>query len=447
MRKYPTIAHFDMDAFFASVEQLDQPSLVGRPTIVAGLSGRGVVSAASYEARAYGVHSGLPTSTARIRCPDGVYLVPRFDRYTELSAKMHRVLHEASPLVESLGLDEAFIDLDPIFGQLLPSADEVAEVIASLRAAIKQETGLNCSAGAGTSKQVAKMAGGFNKPNGQYVVPTGGQEQFLAPFPVSKLWGVGPATTAKLAPHGIETAGDLQTWPEETLKVLFGNHAGHHLYALVHGLDESEVTPYHERKSLSVERTLTQDVTDKPALCACIRDVVNEVVARLEHRDLVGKTITLRVRLADFTGLTRSHTRKIATSDSATITTVCYELLEQLPYHKGIRTIGVGLSNLSTDAQLMLPGFAPPSPQTPPSPESPPENSARFVNPRPADPDYKILRIGAEVSHQLFGIGRVITTAQDWSTVRFYNPPYRNDSPVIVGNAALEIRNTQTLSV
>jgi len=279
-----SILHLDLDAFYASVEVLDRPELRGKPVIVGGDERRGVVAAASYEARRFGVHSAMPTATAKRLCPKGIFLPVRMSRYGEMSDTVFAIYRRFSPLVEPLSIDEAFLDVtgcERLFG----SAKEVARKI---KAAVREETGLTVSAGVAPNKFLAKIASDLGKPDGLTVVPLGGEHDFLDPLPVGKLWGVGKVTEEALLGRGIRTIGDLRRSSRETLVRTFGAH-GEHLHELSHGLDDRPVETEREAKSVGHEDTYDHDLRDRGAMRRELLSLADRVSSR-ERRPASGTT-------------------------------------------------------------------------------------------------------------------------------------------------------------
>ncbi|MBO0701476.1 MAG: DNA polymerase IV, partial [Candidatus Dormibacteraeota bacterium] len=350
MRIEPTILHLDMDAFYASVEQLQKPSLRGRPVIVGGLGARGVVATASYEARAFGVHSAMPTGEARRLCPEGVFLAPRFHVYHEFSARVMGMLRDLTPVIEPISLDEAFCDLEAGFEAGLDT-ESVTALAGNLRSRIFSELGLTASVGAGTSKLVAKIASDLDKPDGLVVVRPGDEQTVLDPLPVRALWGVGPQTAALLQRHGMTTVGEVAVRSREELVRLFGVSRGRALYELARGLDHRPVVAERAVKSVSVEDTFAEDLTERPRLEAELGALVERLSRRLRAGARAGRTITLKVRRADFTLLARSDTLLVPTDDQAVILEVATRLLRAVEVGGGIRLLGVGISGLADAVQ------------------------------------------------------------------------------------------------
>lgn len=348
MRTEPSVLHMDLDAFFASVEQRDKPSLRGKPVIVGGLGPRGVVATASYEARAAGVRSAMPTAQARRRCPNAAYLFPRFGAYAEASRAVMDLLGRLSPLVEPLSLDEAFVDLASpgATGDAL-TADRVREIGAALKGDVVAATGLVASVGAGTSKFIAKLACDLNKPDGLLVIEPGAELDLLRPMPVTRLWGVGPATAARLHRAGLHLIGELERISVDELTRITGQALGAHLHRLARAEDDRPVVAERESKSVSIEDTFDHDIAGMAQLLAIIDVLTVRLVRRLERDGLSGRTITVKVRLHDFTTLSRSHTLPGPTDDARTIARIAKRLLGDVETVGGVRLLGVGVSGLA----------------------------------------------------------------------------------------------------
>lgn len=351
MRK---IVHVDMDAFYAAIEQLDNPELRGRPVIVGGeAEGRGVVSTASYEARKFGVHSAMPAAQARRLCPQGIFLRPRFARYEEVSQQIREILYRYTPLVEPLSLDEAFLDLTGT-EKLLGPAEEVAREI---KQKIFQETGLACSVGVAPNKFLAKLASDLAKPDGFLVVREGEEFRFLRDLPIERLWGVGEATARRLRGLGISTIGELQALPLEELLARFGRLGGS-FYELARGIDRSPVVPDRSARSLSQERTFPEDISDRVELKRVLFKLSEEVGQRLRGERLKGRTVQLKVRFADFSTITRATTLDRPTAMSERIFEEAERLFtERVELKQGVRLLGVQVSGLIGEAEEQLPLF------------------------------------------------------------------------------------------
>ena len=347
MRSEPTILHVDLDAFYAAVEQRDKPSLRGKPVVVGGVGGRGVVATASYEARVFGVHSAMSTREARSRCPHAAYLSGRHHVYREVSDAVMAELRAISPLVEPLSLDEAFVDLE--------SADlpdhrmaTVLEVAQRLRSRIHEVTGgLTGSVGVGTSKLVAKIASDLHKPDGLVAVPPATEPMVLFPMPVKTIPGVGPATTERLRRVGVTTVAELAAVSEDELVRLLGQAHGRGLHLLAHARDDRAVVAEREAKSISVEDTYDTDLVEKRLLEGLVERQARKVAGRLREARLSGRTVTLKVRLHDFTTHTRSTTLAAPTDDAAVVVRLARSLLGDVDTSDGVRLLGVGVSGLA----------------------------------------------------------------------------------------------------
>ncbi len=352
------ILHLDLDAFYASVEQLDNPSLRGLPVIVGGPSRRGVVCAASYEARKFGVHSAMPTARALRLCPQGVFLHPRFERYGQLSDQVFGIYRRFTPLVEPLSLDEAFLDVTA--SRALHGTG--AEIAASIKRLVRQETGLTVSAGVAEVKFAAKIASDMGKPNGLVEVPDGGVAAFLAPLPIGRLWGVGKVTEAALAKMGILTIGDLARSAEAPLLAAFGAH-GRDMKALSRGDDPREVIPDEEAKSIGNEDTFQDDLAGAEALEPHLLDQSVRVARRLRAAGHRGRVVTVKIKYADFTLVTRRHTLAAPTDDGRAIFEAAREQLARVNLDRPVRLTGVsvsGFGGVEEPRQLGL--FAAPEP-------------------------------------------------------------------------------------
>ena len=354
-RTEPTILHVDLDAFYASVEQLADPSLRGRPVVVGGLGRRGVVAAASYEARRYGIHSAMPMGRARRACPDAVFLSPRFDAYREASREVMAILRDVTPLVEPIALDEAFLDVAGA-RRLHGTGPEVA---AALRRRIRAETGLTASVGVAATKHVAKLASEEAKPDGLVVVEAGTELAFLHPLLVGRLWGVGPATRRRLEQLGVRTIGDLAAIQEETLVHAVGDAHGRHLHALAWNRDDRGVEPDRVTKSVGHEETFPTDVANREVLHREVLRMSERVAERLRANHLVGRTVQLKLRYASFRTITRSRTLPEPTDIAVEIASVARELLDAVEVRDGFRLVGVSMQQLheldETGAQGRLP--------------------------------------------------------------------------------------------
>jgi len=347
------ILHLDLDAFYPSVEVLDNPKLRGRPVIVGGSSKRGVVSSASYEARAFGVHSALPMAKAMRLCPHGIFLPVRMARYREISQKVFELFFRFTPLVEPLSLDEAFLDVTASTG-LFGAPPSIAAEIKSL---VLKETGLTISAGVGPSKFIAKIASDLHKPDGLTVVARGGVEAFLEPLPVEKLWGVGQVTHRRLLLLGVKTIGDLSRVPPAVLESTFGKQ-GLHMHLLSRGIDDRDVEPEHDTKSIGSEETYPEDLTDAAAIRKEILALSMQVACRARSATLAGKTVTLKVKYSDFQQVTRSVTLREPTDDGMVLYRQSCGLLGKTEAgRRPLRLLGVTLSRFETQAPLRQPSL------------------------------------------------------------------------------------------
>ncbi|WP_433479064.1 DNA polymerase IV [Spirillospora sp. CA-142024] len=344
-----SILHADLDAFYASVEQRDDPALRGRPVIVGG----GVVLAASYEAKAHGVRTAMSGGQARRLCPRAIVVPPRMSAYSAASKAVFAVFRATTPLVEGLSIDEAFLDVDGL-------RREPAEVAARLRREIAEEVGLPITVGVARTKFLAKVASGVAKPDGLLVVPPDGELDFLRPLPVRRLWGVGPATAAKLAGFGVTTVGDVADMPESTLVSMLGPGAGRHLHALALNRDPRPVRTGVRRRSMGAQRALGRRRRSPEELDAMLVGLVDRLGGRLRKARRVCRTITLRLRFGDYARATRSHTLAQATAETPAILAAARGLLAAaapLIESRGLTLIGVSLGNLHDDraVQLALP--------------------------------------------------------------------------------------------
>ena len=347
MRSEPTILHVDLDSFFAAVEQRDKPSLRGKPVVVGGVGGRGVVATASYEARAFGVHSAMPTAEARRRCPNAAFLSGRFHAYRDASRAVMELLRSVSPLVEPLSLDEAFVDL---VAADLPdhSVTTVSALGRELKARVHEVTGgLTGSVGIGTSKLVAKIASDLDKPDGLVVVAPGMEQDLLRPMQVTIIPGVGPATAERLRRVGVHTVEELERLTQDELVRLLGRAHGAGLYSLARAEDDRLVEPEREAKSVSVEDTYDTDHVDKRLLEALLDRQALKVAERLRKARLSGRTVSIKVRLHDFSTVSRSATLPEPSDDGRQIARVARRMLGELDTSSGVRLLGVGVSALA----------------------------------------------------------------------------------------------------
>ena len=341
-----------MDAYYAAVEVLDDPSLAGKPLIVGGTGPRGVVASCSYEARAYGVHSAMPGGRARRLCPQAVFLAGRFDRYAEVSQQIHQIFERFTPLVEGISLDEAFLDVSGSVRLFGPGP----EIAVAVRSAISGELGLSCSVGVAAVKFLAKLASEAAKPRaslqgtipgpGVFVIEPGKELEFLHPLPIEALWGVGPATATRLRRLGVTTVGELSRVPAEVLEGAVGRANGSHLASLARGVDNRDVEPDRGVKSISHEETYATDRFEHSELHVEVVRMADAVAARMRSAGLAGRTVTLKVRYGDFTTMTRSRTAAGVVADGPDIAGLASALLSSVDLSPGVRLLGVGVSNL-----------------------------------------------------------------------------------------------------
>jgi DNA polymerase-4 len=347
------ILHVDMDAFYAAVEQRDRPELRGRPVIVgADPRGRGVVAAASYEARRYGVHSAMPIGQAYRRCPQGAYLPVDMAKYAGVSAEIMAILGEFTPLVEPLSLDEAFLDVTGSAALFGPPR----EIARTIKARIRADVGLTASAGVAPNKFLAKIASDLEKPDGLVEVAHGAEAAFLRDLPIARLWGVGPTAEAGLAALGIRTIGQLASLPRARLEARLGGF-GAHLHDLAHGRDDRPVVPWEEPKSVGAEETFGRDTRDLGRLRATLLGQADRVASELRALGLAGRTVTLKLRFADFQTVTRRETTPGPTADGSEIFRRAWEAFERLPRPQPVRLIGLSVSGLQRQGdprQLVL---------------------------------------------------------------------------------------------
>ncbi|MBH1937019.1 DNA polymerase IV [Streptomyces sp. AV19] len=356
MRGSPTILHLDMDAFYASVEQAAKPSLRGKPVVVGGVGPRGVVATASYEARVFGVHSAMATAQARRLCPNAAYLHPRFTLYRQISDIVMELLGRLSPLVEPLSLDEAFVDLEA--GGVECSSAAVRAVGEQLRRDIRAATGVSGSVGLAGSKMLAKIASEQAKPDGLVVIEPGTELELLGPMPVRTIPGVGPATAEALRRAGIHTVAETGEAGEAELVRLLGKAHGASLHALATGHDDRPVVAERDAKSVSVEDTFAEDLTDRTRVQLELARLADRCVRRLRDAGRSGRTVVIKVRRYDFSTLTRSETLRGPTDDPAVVREAAARLLEGVDTSEGVRLLGVGVSGLADYTQEDLFAFA-----------------------------------------------------------------------------------------
>lgn len=344
--KHKSIIHLDMDAFYPAVEVLDNPELKGKPVIVGGTSGRGVVSSASYEARKFGVHSAQPMATAMRLCPRGIFLPVRMSRYAEVSDQVFEIFQRFTPLVEPLSIDEAFLDVSGstrLFGSPVEIAKKIKE-------AVRRETGLTVSAGVAPSKFVSKIASDINKPDGLTVVAPDRVREFLDPLPIGKMWGVGKVTQEVLIRMGIRTFRDLSGVSIASLEKKFGKY-GLRMHELSMGIDDREVVTHQEAKSIGREETYDEDIRDIDIAKKELLYLAGRVARRLRREGVQGKTVTLKVKYSDFVLKTRSVTLNKFTNDGAVLYQTACQLVEKTETgQRPVRLLGISVSQLSAGA-------------------------------------------------------------------------------------------------
>ena len=346
------ILHVDMDAFYASVEERDRPELAGKPLIVGGAAeGRGVVAAANYVVREFGVHSAMPTATALKRCPHAIVLPPRMDHYAKVSAEIREIFFHYTPLVEPLSLDEAFLDVTGSEGLFGPAV----QIARTVKREIRESVRLIASVGVAPNKFLAKIASDLEKPDALVVVDPERVQEFLDPLPVGRLWGVGRVTGGKLQQLGVQTIGQLRRLRDELLAEKFGKH-GSHLWQLAHGIDDRPVVPDQEAKSISHETTFETDICEMETLRSWLLHLTEQVAARLRSHDLRGATVQIKVRYGDFHTITRSQTLPEPTNTTLTIWDSASLLLtERLPARPlRIRLLGIGVSGFAAHGNREL---------------------------------------------------------------------------------------------
>ncbi len=337
------IIHIDMDAFYASVEQRDNPELRGKPVAVGGAAARGVVAAASYEARKYGVHSAMPSVTAKRKCPDLIFVRPRFDVYRAVSQQIREIFAEYTPAIEPLSLDEAYLDVT----HNLRGMEIATEIAEEIRAKIKATTNLTASAGVSYNKFLAKMASDQRKPDGLFVITPKNGPAFVEALPVKKFHGVGPATAERMKRLGIETGLDLRQHTLAFLQEHFGK-SGPYFYGIARGIDERRVQPDRVRKSVGAEDTFVEDIFEFEPACAELQPLTDKVWRYCEAQGMSGKTVTVKVKYSDFTQATRSRTLSAPIAGAPEMLEVAVSLLSSVhPFKRGVRLLGVTLSSLN----------------------------------------------------------------------------------------------------
>ncbi len=413
-----------MDAFYASVEQLTRPTLADRPVLVGGTGPRGVVAGASYQARIFGARSAMPMAQARRRCPQAVVLPPRFRLYQTISAEVMAVLGEAAPVLEPVSLDEAFLEPPDLAGA---GGAEVAAFGTALRAAVRDRTGLPASVGAGSGKQLAKIASELAKPDGLRVVAPEDERAVLDPLPVRVLWGVGPVAEASLHKVGVTTVGQLAAMDPREVTGLLGAAIGTELHRLARGVDDRPVAPRGAAKQVSAETTFDTDLTAMVEVHEAVRRMTAAAHRRLIASGRAARTVTVKARSADFTTASRSETTAVASTDLATLTAVAQRLARSAVPDGGVRLIGVSLSGLGEspppalfDAVASADGWVPVPPGTEPQPAAE-EAGCSAADDGGADPerDDRRWRAGDDVRHAELGHGWVQGAGHGRVTVRF----------------------------
>lgn len=346
LKPHRKIIHVDMDAFYASVEQMDHPELRGKPLAVGGGGERGVVAAASYEARKFGVRSAMSGAQAKRNCPDLIFVKPRFHRYKEISVQIREIFHEYTDLVEPLSLDEAYLDVTQN-KENIPSASIIAT---DIRNKIFEKVGLRASAGISNSKFVAKIASDINKPNGQKTIAPEEVEAFLEELPIEKFFGIGKVTAGKMYLLGIFTGKDLKLKSLEFLKNHFKS-SGEHYYNVVRGNHHSEVKPNRIQKSVAAEHTFVKNLTSEVYMMERLETIASELENRLKRSKVAGKTITLKIKYSDFSLQTRSKTLAYFIKDKDILLQTVKELLYQDPLKDSVRLLGISVSNLNNANQ------------------------------------------------------------------------------------------------
>ncbi len=345
------ILHIDMDAFFSSVEQKRHPELAGKPVVIGGEGDptkRGVVSTASYEARKFGIHSAMPLRTAHKLCPDAIFLPVDYEEYSRVSEEVKTILKEFSPIMEDVGIDEAFLDISPVDK---PSE----EIVKEIKKRIKDETGLTCSIGIAPNKLLAKMASDMQKPDGLTIILEEDIESRIWPLSVRKLWGVGPKTEAYLKEMGIQTVGDLASLSLDRLIEEFGQSYGSYLHEASRGIDESPLVTHWEPKSISRETTFQRDVNNWQVIAKTLAELTKEVVINMKEEGYQGRTVTMKIRFNDFKTYTRAKSLKKRTDSEEEIRKAAFDCLGRLELKKKVRLIGVRISRLNKVGEAIEP--------------------------------------------------------------------------------------------
>jgi DNA polymerase-4 len=401
------VLHLDMDAFYASVEQLTRPTVGERPVLVGGLGPRSVVAGASYQARVFGARSAMPMGQARRLCPHAVVLPPRFALYQAVSERVMGVLADAAPVLEPISLDEAFLEPPSLAGA---SPAEVQRFGVELRAAVREATGLAASVGAGSGKQLAKIASELAKPDGLRVIAPSDEQVVLAPLPVRALWGVGPVTESALHKLGVHTVGELAAMDLRETTGLLGSAIGTELHRLARGVDDRPVAPRGAAKQVSAETTFDTDLTAMAAVHDAVARMTEAAHRRLVAADRAARTVTVKIRSADFTTSSRSETAAVASTDLAALTAVAQRLATAAVPEGGVRLIGVSLAGLTDDPPPALFEAAPF--------EAAPVEQVEPAEPTP-DAGERPWRTGDDVRHVEHGHGWVQGAGHGRVTVRF----------------------------
>ena len=445
------IAHADLDAFFASVEQRDNAALRGRPVLVGGTGGRGVVAACSYEARQFGIRSAMPMTTAMTLCPEAVVVAPDKDRYRQASQEVMAVLERYAGRFEPVSIDEAFLDLSEVAGReagTFVQQQAVGTRLAQLREEVQRSCSLTITVGAGGTKMIAKLASGVAKPDGLRVVGPDEALEFLTTSPVREIPGIGPVTTATLQTLGVELVADLERLSHRRLVAEFGARRARWLTDLLAGIDDREVVPREDAKQLSVEQTFERDLVGEPAMLTEIERLVARLVGRLEREQIAGRTVTLKVRDASRETVTRQRTLDHPTREAREILQVAGELLAQRPGDRPVRLLGVGVSHLCELQQDEGPAWTLFDALDASLKPSPAADSAAGAGTERADGGQvrsteaaaQPLADGVQVDHPHFGAGRVTARRTQVLADGVYVLFDRVGVPMEVSRATLSVR-------
>jgi len=420
VRPEASVLHLDLDAFFASVEQRDKPSLRGKPVVVGGVGQRGVVATASYEARVFGIRSAMPAHEARRRCPNAAFLAGRFGAYREASRAVMAILRELSPLVEPLSMDEAFVDLLAAERATDLSREGLSILIEELKAAVAEATGgLTASVGVASSKFLAKIASELDKPDGSFIVDPGTEVGLLGPMKVGVIPGVGPVSQDKLRRIGVHTVGDLREVGRVELTQAIGRTYADALAELAWARDDRRVEPERETKSISVENTFERDLVDPQALAEIVHRDARQVAVRLSTARLFARTVTIKVRRHDFTTLTRSRTLLSATDSPELIGSVAESLLRAVDVTNGVRLLGVGVAGLTDALQQDLFSTEDATPDEHGAADETVVEYQPAAPPAPEEPTVRRWLPGLDVAHDEHGRGWIWGSGLGRITVRF----------------------------